>query len=143
MRTHVRFRSPLFRPLKPDDEQVNPGVYGEELSKWVHENIGAHGVVAQDHFGEDWGWMVVFGRESPGWIGCGNVDGEADQWLCFCNVHRGVFDRLLRRPAETATLQQLVRSLASLIASEHRITDVEWFSTDSRGREFDHGSAPE
>jgi hypothetical protein len=142
MRTHVRFRSQLFRPLKPEDEQVNPGVYGEELAKWVRENIGSHGVPAQDHFGEDWGWMVVFGRESPVWIGCGNVEDESDQWLCFCDVHRGFLDRLLGRPPATEALRRTVNALASLLASEPRITDVEWFSTDSRGREYDHGPAP-
>ena len=143
MRTHVHFRSQLFRPVKPDDEQINPGVYGEELATWVREHIGAHGLPAQDHFGEDWGWMVVFGSDFPAWIGCGNVNGETDHWLCFCAVHRGVLDRLLRRPPETAALHRTVRALASLLGSEPRITDVEWFATDSRRREYDHGPAPE
>lgn len=44
MRTHVRFRSELFPPRRPEAEQVNPGVYGEELAAWIRENIGAHGL---------------------------------------------------------------------------------------------------
>jgi hypothetical protein len=142
MRTHVRFRSELFRPLKPEDQQVNPGVYGEELAKWVRDRIGAHGLDAQDHFGEDWGWMVVFGRDFPGWIGCANVTGEDDQWLCFCQVHRSLTDRLLGRPVPTESLHKTITALPSTLASEPRISDFEWFSTDSRGGEYDHAPTP-
>lgn len=117
---------------------MNPGVYGEELAEWVRKGIGKFGRPAQDHFGEDWGWMVVFGREYPAWIGCGNV-GDSEHWLCFCEVRRTITDRLLRRPGPVAARDQTVRALAALLASEPAIHDAEWFSVDSRGREFDHG----
>ena len=142
MRTHVRFRSRLFDPLKPEEAQVNPGVYGEELAAWIHEHLGEHGLSAQDHFGEDWGWMVVFGRDFPAWIGCSNVDGETGQWLCFCEIHRGFLDRLLRRPLPVAARERTIRSLAALLASEPRITNVEWFSIHGRGGEYDHSPQP-
>lgn len=140
MRTHVRFRSSLFSPRKPEGQQANPGVYGEELAQWVHERIGAFGLAALDHFAEDWGWMVVFGRDFPAWIGCSNVGGERDQWLCFCEVHRGFSDRLLRRPAPVAEQERTIAALAALIASEPQITDVEWFSVEKSGQELDHAS---
>lgn len=140
MRTHVRFRCTLFAPQKPDGEQVNPGVYGEELADWVRRGIGKYGRPAQDCFAEDWGWMVVFGRDYPASIGCGNVE-DSEHWLCFCEVRLTVFDRFLRRPGPLAARDQTTRALQALIASEPRIHEAEWFSVDSRGREFDHSSS--
>ena len=138
MRTHVRFRSPLFRRKKPDEEQVNPGVYGEELASWIHEHIGTFGRPAADHFGEDWGWMVVFGRDYPAWIGCGNVAGEEEEWHCFCEARVAMMDRLLGRPGPQEARDTTVRALAALLATLDEISDVEWFSVDKRGHEHDH-----
>ncbi len=141
MRTYVRFKSSLFKPIKPEEEQVNPYVYGEELAQWIFKNIGKHGPQAKDFFGEDWGWMVVFGSKYPAWIGCGNVYGSDNEWLCFCEPVRSFTDRILRRPLPKE-LSALVMALDKLIRSEPGISDVEWLMMDKRGRESDHGNKP-
>jgi hypothetical protein len=86
MRTHVRFRSGLFNPTKPEEEQTNPGVYGEELSKWLFDNLPHHGIKTADYFSEDWGWVVnLESPKFPVWIGCSNEgwEGEKTRWICF------------------------------------------------------------
>jgi hypothetical protein len=35
MQALVTFRSPRFRPVLPDECQVNPGCYGAELAFWL------------------------------------------------------------------------------------------------------------
>ena len=142
MRTNIRFKSTKFAPLKPEEEQVNPETYGEELAKWVHDNIGSYGLKAASYFDEDWGWMVVFGRDFPVWIGCGNVGGSKNEWMCFCEVYRSFKDRLFRKPLPEKELKQTVEALYSLIQSEPEISEIECFETDKRGQEFNYGSIP-
>lgn len=142
MRTHVRFKTTQFAPLKPEEQQVNPGVYGEELAKWIYDHIGKYGVEAVDYFGEDWGWTVVFGREFPIWIGCGNVYGETDEWLCFCEMSRSFKDRLFRKPPPNDELKKTIHALSSLIGSNETISDIEWFTVDNRGQESNYSPQP-
>jgi len=142
MRTHIRFKSSKFEPLKPEEEQVNPQVYGEELAKWVYDHIGSHGLEAADYFDEDWGWMVVFGQDFPVWIGCGNVGGSKTEWLCFCETYRKLTDKILRRPLPVKELEKTVVSLFSLIKSEPEIYDIECFDINKKQQEINHGKEP-
>jgi hypothetical protein len=73
MSTHMRFRSGLFNPTKPEEEQTNPGVYGEELSEWLFDNLPHYGTKTTNYFSEDWGLVVnLESPKFPVWISCSN-----------------------------------------------------------------------
>lgn len=142
MRTNIRFKSTKFFPLKPEDEQVNPQVYGEELAMWIVDNIARHGLPDADYLDEDWGWRVFFGKDFPIWIACGNVDGTKTEWLCFCVYDQSFFDRILRKPPPTKEMEKTVKALYELLRSEPEITEIECFEVDKRQQEQNHASAP-
>jgi hypothetical protein len=125
-RPKVIFKSPRFRPVLPDASQVNPGVYGAELAWWLCLQLAQAGVVTSYPIAEDWGWLVEYitagGDEY--WLGCGNVDGADDQWLCFLEPKaKGLFGRR-KPPLEGAA--PLLRALAGVLTAEPSVTDVQW-----------------
>src|SRR5262245_37033932 len=85
MDNHIKFNSLLFRPVLPEESQVNPGRYGAELAFWLCTALAKQGVVTSYPNYEDWGWFVEFtsaeGKEFR--LCCGNIDATDDEWQCF------------------------------------------------------------
>jgi hypothetical protein len=125
-RPQVTFKSARFRPVLPDDSQVNPGVYGAELAWWLCLQLAQAGVFTSYPVAEDWGWLLEFITAEGGeyWLGCGNVDGVDDQWLCFLEAKgQGLLGRR-KPPLEGAA--PLLQALAQVLAAEPSVSDVEW-----------------
>jgi len=124
--SRVTFTSPRFRPVLPDDSQVNPGVYGGELAWWLCLQLAQAGVYTSYPIAEDWGWLLEY--ITPGgdeyWLGCGNVDGTDDQWLCFLEPKaKGLLGR--RKPPLSGAAP-LLKALAQVLASEPSVSGVHW-----------------
>ncbi len=135
MRTQSRFRTDIFKPLDADSEQSENG---RELADWLCANLPAG--MQPDSLDEDWGYRIIFGDPSLTHkvsVCCGYV--ENDQWSCFCEPHRSLKDRLLRRPLPHAEMERVIRAIDNLLANSPGVSDVEWFENDARLREFNHG----
>ena len=142
MRDHVRFVSDLFSPQRGEDEQVNPGRYGEELSTWLVEQLRRTGASVFGPYEEDWGWLVELVRDGQRFsLPCGNMDFSKTEWLIWIEPHRSLLGRLLGRDYTPATAE-LAAALHAILRGEPRISEVEWFSLDSRLQECDHAAEP-
>jgi hypothetical protein len=126
----------LFEPPGLGDDQFENG---RELAEWLTQRLRTAEYPDADCFAEDWGWTVVVGRAIPVWLGCGHVEG--DQWLIFCEMHRTIADRLLRRPIPFEHRNRLVSVVEQMLLNELRARDLEWFESDRGGREFNHGQS--
>jgi hypothetical protein len=136
MRTQVRFRTSLFRPMDQHAEQSENGV---ELAQWLCSNLPARFMA--DCMDEDWGQRILFGDPSLNAkvsLCCSWV--EEGCWSAFVEPRRSVVDSLLRRPLPVAELETVVRALDSLIAATPAFVEVEWFENDKRHREFNHAA---
>lgn len=70
------FKSDLFEITKGEDEETNPGCYGESLAEWLCSKLSALGYDA-DVIPEDWGWCVMcHSGEYMLWLGCGAMQSE-------------------------------------------------------------------
>lgn len=143
MTTNARFRSTRFRPLRPENEQVNPGVYGEELARWVAARLTeTEGAEPRVDY-EDWAWLVEL-RLGKGhaWIFCANEYGSDDVWMIDVRPR----SRLLGwfRPAAVTPddLFGLCKRLHVIFSSEATIMDLEWFEGRRRGEESDPSPRP-
>jgi hypothetical protein len=126
MQTHVEFESELFRPFLPDDAQVNPCVYGAELTFWLSRQLAQRGVVTSYPVAEDWGWLIEYVTEDDNgyWLCCQNSGDSSDKWWCRLEPRaHGWFGRN-KAPVEGATL--LLQALRDSLAAEPGVRNVRW-----------------
>lgn len=136
MRTQVRFRTSLFRPM---DQHTEPSEDGLELARWLCSKLPARFMA--DPMDEDWGQRIILGDpllNAKVSVCCGSV--EEDRWSCFVEPRRSFVDSLLGRALPVAELETVVRALDSLIAATPAFVEVEWFENDKRHREFNHAA---
>jgi hypothetical protein len=126
MQTEVSFRSGRFRPLLPEECQVNPGRYGAELAFWLCVELAKVGVATSYPNFEDWGWFLEYITQAGDefWLCCGNVEGSDDRWTCFLEPKGTGF--LGRRKPGLEAAKPLLDGLADVLAAESSISDVEW-----------------
>jgi hypothetical protein len=68
------FTSTLFEAEPGEDDESNPRMYGRQPAKWLREGFLALGYPAEEVFGEDWGWCVMYQREPYSlFVGCLNL----------------------------------------------------------------------
>ena len=81
---------------------------------------------------EDWGWMVEIRSEAfPLWIGCGNLDGEPDGYLCFIEPSRPFVRKFLFKKIPTVGVVTRVRdALEMMLSNERYIQDIRWWGKE-------------
>ena len=128
MNTEVTFRSERFRPVLPEESQVNPGRYGAELAFWLCAELAKAGVVTSYPNYEDWGWFIEYVTDAGDefWLCCGNVEGAGNEWMCFLDAKgKGLFRG--KRPSEE-NAAPLLAALGDVLQSEPSVSDIQWSS---------------
>jgi hypothetical protein len=135
MKTHVEFRSHLFPAYPNEEDEINPGRWGKRLAEFIHEGLKERGFDVIDPGAEDWGWMVEVRNDAfPLWIGCGNIDGEADGYLCFIEPSTLFVRKLLFKKVSTETdVAKVQTALDSILSSEPLIKEIRWSSREEFG----------
>lgn len=126
MKTEVTFSSERFRPVLPEECQVNPGRYGAELAYWLCGALARNGVVTSYPNYEDWGWFLEYdGTDGDEYrLCCGNVDGVDDRWMCFLDPKgKGLFGS---RKAPVEKAKPLLDALGRLLEADAGVSDIEW-----------------
>ena len=130
MKTHVEFRSTLFPPYPNEEDEINPGRWGKRLAEFIHAGLMDRGFAVIEPGAEDWGWMVEIRNDAfPLFIGCGNIDGEDDEYLCFIEPSTPFVRRFLFKKISTeAEVTRLQAALDSILSSEPMIKEIRWSS---------------
>jgi hypothetical protein len=131
MKTRVDFRSHNFPPYGSEEEDVNPGRYGKRLAEFLVRKLQTKGFEPREPLAEDWGWLIPI--KNGGfrlWIGCGNLDGEADAFLCFIEPHT---PRIRRFPFlwtidASRPVEQLQTALNQILSAEPTIRETRWWT---------------
>ena len=130
MDNNVSFKSALFQPILPEDSQVNPGRYGAELAYWLCRELAKIGVFTSYPNYEDWGWFIEYSTPEGDefWLCCGNIDGTADEWLCYLKpLGKKLFGRS-KAPIEKA--QPLMEGLRRVLENTKDIHNIEWWTEE-------------
>ncbi len=131
MKTLVQFRSHDFPPYEGEEEDVNPGRYGKRLAVFLVRELKNKGFEPREPIAEDWGWVIAIKNDAFGlWIGCGNLDGEADAFLCFIEPHS---PRIRRFPFlwtidTSRRVGQLHTALDEILSGEPAIREKRWWT---------------
>jgi hypothetical protein len=126
----IEFTSGAFLPREPEEQQVNPGLYGKELAMWLVQALAERGVAVGEPIGEDWGWLCIHTAEANNvWIGCGSLSepgegysGKAIDWSIFVETKKRWF-----RKASDAPAQHIETAIRAALADKGiiNVRDVE------------------
>jgi hypothetical protein len=122
----VRFRSSRFAPFLPEECQVNPQVYGAELSFWLSSSLAAREIYTTYPTFEDWGWYIeYFGVDGSEFaVHCYNVEGSREfWWLALRPFGRKLFGR--DKPS-VELARPLVAAIRTVLQEEQSVSEIEW-----------------
>lgn len=126
MKTQFEFKSPSFPPVSGEEVQINPGRFGKRLADFLADELAKRGCKVGTPFPEDWGWQLDIANESfPLWIGCGNVDGTEDEFLCFIEPSKPFVRKWLTKIPTTDVVNRLSATVEAVLRESGRVTDLQ------------------
>jgi hypothetical protein len=143
----VRFVSTRFVPTGADGEEIDPGTYALELTRWLRQQLMAEGLEVGEPVVEDWGCLLGVHHDAARLsIGIGSVTGGDGEWLVFVEaVGPGLLASLFRHrePPDPAPVAWLAERVDRALHAEPAIGQVTWFAANRRtGEETDHAAHP-
>src|SRR5687768_6831405 len=124
------FKSSLFEIEPGEDEGINPGVYGKQLSEWLAGKLSGLGYNVEV-IEEDWGRCIMCNRDPVWlWVGCANMHLDFPElpatvpkkeeivWHCFVVSEIPFWKRLFKRIDLEPLRKKLTEQLASILSSE-------------------------
>jgi hypothetical protein len=134
VRTVVTFESTAFNMTEPKDYFINPCCFGDDLAKWLTDELRKQDLKTDDEPGqEDFGWYLnfeiagiahtfVIGHRPTG-------ENEAGTWFGVIERNRGFFRKRGIQPAAADAIHRI-------LSTSPLIQDVRWhFKLD-----FDKGT---
>lgn len=123
----VTFTSDFFKPIPGEEEQTNPGCYGQALANWLSDRLLERGVSVEGVIPEDFGWVVMVSRKPVMlWLACSNTEDNTNEWRVYPVAELSVLQRLVKRVDPTPEVEHLSAHLAELVPLIPGITNVVW-----------------
>lgn len=123
----VTFTSDFFQPIAGEEEQTNPGCYGQALAHWLADRLRERGVSVEGVIPEDFGWVVMISRKPfLLWPACGNTDGSTTEWTVYPVAELPVLQRLFNRVDPTPEIERLRAHLVELVPAIPGVTNIVW-----------------
>jgi hypothetical protein len=124
---------------EPRDYFINPCCFGDDVARWLIEELRKQGVVTGEKPGqEDFGWYLNFeatGTNHTLLIGHRPTDGaEAGTWIGWLERSRGLI-RSLRGGRKRGIQPSAVGTIHKILVNSPLISGVRWYFQ----RDFDEG----
>jgi hypothetical protein len=146
VRTVVTFKSAAFNFSEPRDYFINPCCFGDDVARWLAEQLRGKGYQANEVPGqEDFGWYFTFRVSGIAYCfvighrpGDENIEGE---WIGWLERNRGLTGFILgsrNRGIQPAAVQVI----HEILSNSQQIRDIHWhLLRDFRAGREDLGSA--
>jgi len=139
VKTVVTFKSSTFNMSEPREYFINPGCFGDDLAKWLAEQLRSKGYQASEVPGqEDFGWYFTFvesGVEHCFVIGLRPGDDDAeDLWIGWLERSRGFVASVLGG-RQRDIQPDAAWAIHKILSSSPQIQEVRWHLR----RDFDSG----
>ena len=121
----IHVRSSRFAIEPGEDKEVNPGIYGRQLSEWIAAQLPAFGWQVTDTFPEDFGRLVAV--EHPKfrlYVACANGHEGEQSWQVFTFVEGGGFRGLFAKPEKARIADQLLTDVERALRSDPQTVSV-------------------
>jgi hypothetical protein len=121
----LRFESSAFAVVPCEDEQTNPGIYGNALAHWLADQLRASGVPAGTVFGEDFGWCIpVESKPHVVYVACASADEGPDHWQLFVFAEGGLLARLLGPDRRAESVSSLFKGVRRCLESSPAVREL-------------------
>jgi hypothetical protein len=129
-KTVVTFKSSAFNTSEQREYFINPGCFGDDVAKWLGEQLRSKGYQTADTPGqEDFGWYLTFtvsGVEHCFVIGHRPGNGEdEDVWIGWLERSRGFVASVLGR-RQRDIQPSAARAIHEVLSGSPQIRNVRW-----------------
>ena len=130
LRTEVHFQSSAFNTSESKDYFINPGCFGDDLCKWLMQELRAKGFRADGEPGqEDFGWYFTFhvgGKEHCLVVGYQPGDNDAGGiWRAWLERQRGFVLSILGA-RKSGILPEAANAIHGILSGSTQIQNVSW-----------------
>ena len=130
IRTVVTFSSTSFNMVQPKDYFINPSCFGDDVAKWLINELRTQGVKTDDKPGqEDFGWYLNFELSGTGHtlVITHRPAGESDSgtWIGWLERDTGFIGSLFggrKRGIQPSAIQ----AIHGILSNSALIRDVRW-----------------
>jgi hypothetical protein len=127
MRFEVQFRSAGFPAYEKEETEVNPNRWGKRLVEFFSRGLQDQHLQTGEPYAEDWGWELPIKDEDVSvFIGCGNIDGTTDSFLCFVESGRPKGLRWFKKVDNSKKLLAITEALDKVLRANPEIHDIQW-----------------
>jgi len=138
MNAEVQFRSAAFPAYESEEDEVNPSRWGKRLVEYLSRGFQDQHLQTGEPYAEDWGWALpVKNEDFSVFIGCGNIDGTTDSFLCFVEASRPKGLRWFKKIDTSKKVLAILDALDKVLRANPEIHEIQWDAnrakSDSRG----------
>lgn len=129
MKTEVHFQSDAFNSTQPKDHFVNPDCYGDDVCRWLIQELRRRDIRTDDEpLPEDFGWYVVFWVDGAKHFFVTGFqrgdDAGAGHWIGWLE-RAGVLRELLGRQ-RSGISPRAVQAIDGILTSSADVRAVSW-----------------
>ena len=134
LRSVVTFRSTSFNTTQSKEYFINPGCFGDDLVRWIAEELSRRGARTEHPGQEDFGWYVKFdfGGEPHVFVTAYRPD---DCWIAWLEKASGLWGTLIGSGNRNLS-PRAARELHNILSTSPQISDLKWHYK----KDFDGGS---
>jgi hypothetical protein len=119
---HLLFKTGRFNLSKVQPHFINPCCFGEDLARWLHEQLSERGICAAEPYQEDWGWELRAEEDGKRYyvgVGGNSDDGTSDmgEWRIIIEKARSIRDRLTGKGKMSAD-DRMMKAVEEILAGE-------------------------
>ena len=142
---NVIFRSDAFNTSEAKDYFINECCFGDDLARWLIEQLRARGVHAESEPGqEDFGWYLTYRVGDTDYdfvIGSRGGENDRHEWLGWVERSAGFFGSLVGA-RKRGIKPEGVEVIHAILSSSPQFSDVRWFANEDFDKEENGQTTP-
>ena len=140
VRRNVIFQSTAFNTSEPKDYFINDCCYGDDLARWLMEQLRACEIHTDSEPGqEDFGWYFTFHVAESDYDFIISYrpaeEGQTGDWMCSIERETGFVGWICHWSRKRGIQPDAPKAIHSILSSSPKISNVRWFTDEDFERE--------
>jgi len=129
---HIIFKSNAFNTTEPKDCFINPCCFGDDLGRWMIQQLRAHGISTDNEpRQEDFGWYIVFriGATEYFFIISYRPGDPTGDWMCGLERNASLIGHILGRQKK-GILPEAAQAIHDVLKASREIYEIRWLGDE-------------